>query len=305
MKSVDRCLCLATLLLLSLPSLARAETDPRDYEALVALPNRSLAAVIYYRHVSSSDTQSYTQDIGVMRAAYELRFHNLAVVPFDAVLPVADVTVHVAPAALGGLAGALHTSGIGDLEYFPTIGYLLPQGPINHTYFAFTPYFFFPTGQYDATHPVNIGANRYGFAQELNIGQRFLKIVDVELVGNVAEYTDNTNAQVAAMGGAIKGSFTQKPTGTFTAHVSVDLAQAIYVAVSYYLTVDGEQHFVSTVPPVDIKTVQQQTIQTLRFGAGIRVERTTLVLLQYNQDVATTNGASISRFFGARISHIW
>jgi hypothetical protein len=293
------------LLLLALPTIARAETDARDYEALVALPNRALAAVIYYRHVSSSDTQSFSQDIGVMRAAYVLRFHNLSFVPFDAVLPVADVTVHVSPPPLGGLAGALHTSGIGDLEYFPTVGYLVPEGQANHTYFAFTPYFFFPTGQYDATHLVNIGANRFGFAQELNIGQRFLKIVNVELIGNVAEYTDNSNAQVAQMGTVLKGSFTQKPTGTLTAHLSVDVAPSIYLSVSYYLTIAGEQHFVSTAPPVDVKAVQQQTTHTLRFGAGVHVERMTLVLLQYNQDIATTNGATISRFFGARISHVW
>jgi hypothetical protein len=305
MKSIGRGQCLLGLLLLSVPTMARAETDARDYEALVALPNRAVAAVVYYRHVSSSDTQSYSQDIGVMRAAYVLRFHNLSFVPFDVVLPVADVTVHVAPPALGGLAGALHTSGIGDFEYFPTVGYLIPEGPVNHTYFAFTPYFFFPTGQYDATHPVNIGANRYGFAQEANVGQRFLKIVNVELVGNIAEYTDNTNAQAAQMGAVIKGSFTQKPSGTFTAHVSVDVAPTIYLSVSYYLTVPGEQHFVVNTPPIDVKTVQQQTIHTLRFGAAIRVERATLLLLQYNQDVGTSNGASISRFFGGRVSHVF
>jgi hypothetical protein len=299
------CYCLVGLLLLSLPAIARAETDARDYEALVALPNRALAAVIYYRHVSSSDTQSFSQDVGVIRAAYVLRFHNLSFVPFDAVLPVADVTVHVAPPALGGLAGTLHTSGIGDLEYFPTVGYLVPEGPVNNTYVAVTPYFFFPTGQYQAGHPVNIGANRYGFAQELNIGQRFLKIANVELVGSLAEYTDNTNALVAQMAATLKGSFTQKPTGAFTAHVSVDVAPSIYLSVSYYLTVAGEQHFISDALSVDVKTVPQQMTQTLRFGAGIRVEKTTLVLLQYNQDVATTNGATISRFFGARISHVW
>jgi hypothetical protein len=292
-------------MLLSLPTLAHAETDARDYEALVALPNRTIAAVVYYRHISSSDTQSYSQDVGILRAAYVLRFHNISFVPFDVVLPVADVTVHVAPPALGGLSGTLHTSGIGDFEYFPTVGYLIPEGTVNHTYFAFTPYFFFPTGQYDATHPVNIGANRYGFAQEFNIGQRFLKIVDAELVGSVAEYTDNTNGQVAQMGGILKGSFTQKPSGTFTAHVSVDVAPSIYLSASYYLTVPGEQHFVVTTPPVDVKTVPQQTIHTLRFGAGIRVEPRTLVLLQYNQDVGTSNGASISRYFGGRVSHVW
>jgi hypothetical protein len=48
----------------------------------------------------------------------------------------------------------------------------------------------------------------------------------------------------------------------------------------------------------------QQTVQTLRFTYGWRVEKETLVLFQFNQDIAASGtDATISRFLGARVSH--
>jgi hypothetical protein len=308
MRMID---CLAPWLLSSLvlaaSGVARAETDPRDYEAEVALPHRTMATVLYYRHVSSDDKTSYSQDIGVLRAAYILRFGRLAIVPFDVVLPIADVTAYT-PAAAGSPANlALRASGIGDFQVLPTIGYLIPEGvtKINHTYIAFTPYFIFPTGQYTPGHPVNISDHRYIFTQEICLGQRFFKIADIEAVGAVTEYTDNTEYLTATAMGPVSGRLTRKPSGTFTLHASVDVATHLYLAVSYYLQINGRERFISDVPPINVEAVPQEQVHTLRFGAGIRVEPQTLLLVQYNQDIHTTGGASISRFFGARVSHAW
>ena len=49
----------------------------------------------------------------------------------------------------------------------------------------------------------------------------------------------------------------------------------------------------------------EQTIQTLRFTYGIHVEKASLVLLQFSQDIEASGNASIGRFFGARISHVF
>jgi hypothetical protein len=296
-------LCLWLTLGLALP--ARAETDARDYEAEVALPHRTMAAVLYYRHVSSDDKQSYSQDIGVMRYAYILRFGNLAVVPVDVVLPVADVTAYV-PVMPGSPANvALRASGIGDLQFFPTVGYRFPEGKFSHTYVAFTPYFVFPTGQYTPGRPVNISEHRYSFTQELAVGQRFLKIINVEAIGNITEHTDNTEFQTTTAAGPVRGRLTQSPTYGFAFHASVDVIAHLYLAVSYYATVSGEERFKNSDLMVDTVAVRQETVHTLRFGAGIRIEPMTLLLLQYNQDIATTGDASISRFFGGRVSHAW
>jgi hypothetical protein len=284
---------------------AQTQADARDYEAETALPNRTLVAVVYYRHVSASGSQDYSQDLGILRAAYILRFGHWSVVPFDALLPVADVTAFT-PAAAGSPADvSLHASGIGDLQFLPTLGYLRPEGQLNHTYFGFTPYFSFPTGQYDVSHPVNVGTHRYWFQQEVALGQRFYKVFDVELVGNVVEFTDNDKFAVTTPLGSLQGSLTHRVSGGFAAHLSMDVATHVYVAVSYYLAFNGQQNFTEKPLDIDMKAIDQQTVQTLRFGIGIRVDPQTVLLAQYNQDVAATGAAGISRFIGLRVSHFW
>jgi hypothetical protein len=280
------------------PRDAHAETDPRDYEALVALPNNTTVVAGYYRHVSSADQLSYSQDVALFRGAYILRFGNLAIAPVDIALPVADV-VFYAPAAS-------HASGLGDLLFFPTIGYLFPQDEINHTYVAFTPYFSFPTGQYDPTHsPINVGNHRSYFEQELAVGQRFLKVVNLELVANATEYTDNSSFDVTTGAGTIQGTLRQKPTFGAVLHASVDVSPNIYFAGSLYITANGQENFVYAPASLNSIAVQEQTVETARFGMGIRLEPRTLLLLQYNQDLGQSNDWSISRFVGARISHLF
>ncbi len=299
----------ASLLALSLTGAlgprAHAEADARDYEAETGLPDCTLVAVIYYRHVSASGSQDYSQDLGVLRAAYIMHFGHWSLVPFDALLPVADVTAYT-PAMPGSPADvALHASGIGDFELLPTLGYLRPEGQFNHTYIGLTPYFSFPTGQYDVNHPVNVGTHRYWFEQEIGLGQRFYKVFDVELVGNVTEYTDNDKFAITSPLGQLQGSLTHKVSGAFAAHLTMDVAEHVYVGVSYYLTVNGQQNFTEVPLHIDEQAIAQQTVQTLRFGIGIRVDPQTLLLPQYNQDIHATGSAGISRFIGLRVSHFW
>jgi hypothetical protein len=301
----NKCLWAITISALVTPALAHAETDPRDYEALVALPNNTAVAVGYYRHISAASAQSYSADLALFRGAYILRFGNLSVAPVDVVLPVADEAIYV-PAAAGSPASlTVHAAGLGDFLYFPTVGYLIPQDEINHTYIAFTPYFSFPTGQYDPTHPVNIGTHRAYFEQELAVGQRFLKIVNLELIGNVTEYLDNSSFDTAAGTSVVQGTLQQKATLGGVFHASVDVSQSLYFAASFYVTAYGQESFVYAPASINAVAVNQQTVETLRFGMGIRLEPRTLLLLQYNQDVGESNGAPITQFIGARISHLF
>src|SRR5258708_14383385 len=97
MRTLRSCVVLAALS--SLCSVARAQqantqTDARDYEALAFLPNNTIAALGYFRHVSSSDSASFSQSLAVFRASYILKFGNLALVPFYATVPLVDVPVY-------------------------------------------------------------------------------------------------------------------------------------------------------------------------------------------------------------------
>lgn len=292
--------------LLSLASTANAQTansqsDGRDYEALAYLPKDTLAALVYFRAVSTSNVpaDSYSQTQGVFRASYVLKYGNLAIVPFDMLLPVVDVAVYDAPTATKGVTDTLHTSGVGDLTYLPTIGYVIPENETTHTVIAATAYVTAPTGTYSSSDPVNIGDNRWRFQPQIGLSQRFLKVLTFDLIGNLAFYTSNKEFFTPT------GYVTMKQNQTFglEAHATADLSPDMYLGVSYYLQADGERDVSAAMLPL-AEADPEQTIQTLRFTLGVRVEKATSLLLQYNQDVAATEGAPLTRFIGARLSHV-
>jgi hypothetical protein len=277
---------------------ANSQSDGRDYEVLAYLPKDTLAAIAYYREVSTSDTQSYTQSQGILRASYVLKYGNLAIVPFDALLPIVDVAVYAPVPMSPGLTTTIHASGVGDLTYLPTIGYVVPEDATTHTVIAATAYVTAPTGSYDASHPVNIGDNRWRVQPQIGLSQRFLKILTFDLVGDLAFYT--SNKQFFTPEGYV--TMTQNQSFGLEAHATADLTSDLYVGLSYYLKAAGELDVSAAELPLS-EYAPKQTVQSARFTLGIRAEKSTLLLLQYNQDVDANGGASIGRFFGARLSH--
>ena len=281
---------------------ANTQTDARDYEALTNLPNGSVAAVAYFRDVSSSDSTNFTELQAVFRASYVLRFGNLALVPFDALLPVVDLSVYepAPPPAVGSTT--LHTSGLGDATYLPTIGYSVSEDDQTHThtYFAFTPYVTFPTGNFDATKLVNLGDHRWRVQPQIAVGQRFLKALTAEVIGNFVWYSANDEFLVPGLGTT---TMKQDLSAGMEAHLAADLSPTFYGAVSYYLAADGKRTI--DTPAGTATAADAQIIQSVRFTFGIKIEKGTNLLLQYNQDVAATGGASITRFFGVRVAHVF
>jgi hypothetical protein len=280
---------------------ANSQTDARDYEVLAYLPSGSVVPLGYYRGVSSSDTQSVSESEGIFRAATILKFGNLAVVPFDALLPVVDATVYVPVPMMPGATATLHTSGVGDATYLPTVAYILKEDDTTHTYFGATVYVSAPTGTYSSARLVNIGDNRWRIQPQLAVGQRFLKSLTVDLVGSIATYTDNTDFGIGA--GMPTVTLKQDITPAFEGHVGVDLSTTFFLTGSYYLSAVGQRSIVAPMLP-QTTIDQEQTVQTLRFSFGVHIEKSSLLLLQYNQDIEASGGATISRFIGARFSHV-
>jgi hypothetical protein len=289
------------------PSLANAQTsitqtDARDYEALTSLPTNSAAALGYFRHASSSDSSNYNESLANFRALYIVKFGDLALVPFDAMMPVVDVNVYepAAPPNVG--ATTIHSSGIGDATYLPTVGYSKSEDDDSHThtYVAFTPFITAPTGNYSSTNVVNIGDHRWRIQPQLVVGQRFLKAFTAELEGNLVFYTDNTDFGLPTGGTA---TMKQDMTIGMEAHVGVDFSPTFYASISYYLDAIGKQTLQTPVGTSPL--TGEQTIQTLRFTYGINVSKGTNLLLQFNQDIEASGGATIGRFFGARVAQIF
>jgi hypothetical protein len=293
--------------LLSLTTLAQAQTantqaDARDYEALALVPNNTVAAIGYGRHVSSADKQSYSQDQGILRGVYVMKFGRLAIVPVDLVLPIVDATIYVATKT--GVE-TLHASGLADMTWQPTIGYSIPENETTHTYFAATLYVTPPTGSYSAYRPVNFGDNRWRTQPMVAVGQRFLKRVTAEIDASVAFYTSNP----AFSNGTETFVLKQNPSIGFEAHVGVDITPTFFLLGSYYVQAAGQRTL--TLAPATVLFEPEQTTQTMRFSYGIHIEKNSTLLLQYNQDIAvsadttppTPLPASISRFVGVRFTH--
>jgi hypothetical protein len=196
----------------------------------------------------------------------------------------------------------LHNSGIGDLTYLPTVAYVIPEDESTHTVVAATMYVSAPFGTYDQNQTINIGDNRWRLQPQVAVGQRFLKTVTAELVGSLAFYTANDKAGPAVMG--TSASLKQDPTLGLEAHVAADLSPTFYTSASYYLAAAGKKTVSFDGATVAASSTPAQSIGTVRFDFGIHVEKGTLLLLQYNQDIFESGGAPISRFIGARLSHV-
>jgi hypothetical protein len=249
--------------------------------------------------------------LGILRAVYVLKFGNLAIVPFDAYLPMADVTLYTSPMMPGVFRanGILeHVSGVADLTYLPTFAYVIPEGegPATSTTLAASVYLTMPTGTYDSSKLVNIGKNRWSIQPQIAVAQRISTVFTMEAVGYGVFYTDNTSFQPPAP--LPLQTLQQKPTWGADVHVAFNPNLTGWIGVSYYIAANGRMFFEPTINgqmvAPEATTTDQQTIQSLRFTYGWRVEKESLILFQFNQDiVASGTGASLSRFIGARVSH--
>jgi hypothetical protein len=277
------------------------QTDPRDYEALaVFLPNDSLAPLGYFRQASTADTLSASASEAFFAGAFVHRFGPIGVAWFT-LASVADAAIY-APTTTPGQTTTLHASGIGDTLFGPSLTYAVAQDEFTHTYFALTGYALAPTGVYDVAKPFNIGENRWRFQPQIAAGQRFLKAMTAEIVADVGFHTANSDFGLGP--GLPVGRLTESPTYGLEVHLTGDLSPDFYLAVSYYLETIGRRTvWIDDVPAPGAGT-PARVFQTLRFTWGIRFEKSTLLLLQFEQDVAASDGGSISRFVGARLSHL-
>ena len=304
----------------ALPALTQAQNpDPRDYEVGYFVPSHTTIVNTYLRQVSATEGRDYSAQALALRATYILKFGDIVVTPFDGILPIQNVNAYTPLAALNPAFATVpsdfkltsHTTGMGDFTYLPTIGYGLLQNAENHTHtwFALTGYITAPTGRYDKDRVLNVGGNRWVFNPLLVVGQRFLRAFTLEIMGNASFYTNNDEyRQIQRPGRDL--DLKQKPSFGAAAQFAVDLHPMFYLGVSYYLAVNGKRTFDdpgagAMAGGSDILDVDKGTVHTIRTNFGIRVTPQTLILAQWNEDVAGSNKPGIvkGRFFGLRLTH--
>jgi hypothetical protein len=292
--------------------------DPRDYEVGYFVPSKTTIINTYLRHQSGIKGRNYSADAAVFRATYILKLGDVVITPFDAILPVVDQRAFVPLAnVLGGVNPAfaqlpsdfnltLHATGLGDVTFLPTIGHGFTQNAANHTHtwYALTTYITAPTGQYDSSKLANVGSNRWTINPLFMIGQRFLRAITLEAMVNAAFYTDNDAYRVPSLQQEI--TLRQSRSLGAAAHLAVDLHPMFFVGTSYFVVENGRRDIL--VPTPDGATVSRgetasNTVQSFRLNFGLRVTPQTLILFQWNEDVAGTQSAARGRFLGLRISH--
>ncbi|MFP2903940.1 transporter [Pyxidicoccus sp. 3LFB2] len=300
---------LLAVLFVSLVSATNAraqQADARDYEAGFFVPHRGIIANTYLRHVSASGERDFSQLQAAFRATYVLKFGDLVVVPFDVSLPVVDVTVFQAnPLSPAAPKTALRASGVGDITYIPTLGYGLVQNAETHTHtwFAFTPYVTLPTGKYDSNRFLNIGSNRWTVRPQLVVGQRFLKAFTLEAMANVAIHGDNDEFAVPVGTEVAKLALSQDPSFGGILTGAMDLSPTFFTSVGYYIDAAGKRTLAT--PAGDQEISPRQTVQALRLSMGIRLEKASTLMLQFQPDIDVSEGMTKSQFVGARFTHVF
>jgi hypothetical protein len=193
---------------------------------------------------------------------------------------------------------------LADATYLPTVGYIIKEDEDTHTVIGATAYVTAPTGNYSTSQLVNLSDHRWRIEPQLVVSQRFLKVMTAELLGNLTFYTDNKDFPIPAATGLTTVTAQQALTFGLEGHVAADLSKTFYVAGAYYLAAAGKRNLV--VPGAgSVPLDDAQTVQSLRFTYGIHIEKQSLLLLQYHQDIEASGGATISRFFGVRMSHVF
>ncbi|QRN94455.1 transporter [Archangium violaceum] len=299
--------CVLALFFL-LPQRALAQTDARDYEAGIYLPSNTLMLNAYLRYSATSDQQIASQTTMVLRGTYLLKYGNIGLAPIDVIFAAANV--NITSAATGGQQVGM--TGISDPIYAPTIGYGFNEQSDHPTALAGTLYVTIPVGEYDPNRgPLNIGQNRWVFRPQLSIYQRY-KILTAQLVGNVGFTTTNDDFRLnVAPAGApptlVQFENSRELSYGFEGHLAVDLSKSFYIALSYFLTANGKQNLRADLEGQQLNRVlsEKQTVQTVRLSPTIRLNPSSLLMLQYQRDFRATGGASRNQAYQIRFTHFF
>ena len=183
-------------------------------------------------------------------------------------------------AASGALALEIAQAETPDLILLGTLWFV--NNPESKTYFAFSPYFFLPTGDYSSDQTLNLGGNRWAFREELNFTKGFAVSPDhnlyIECTTGFDFFTTNDDFNG-------NHSLKQDPVFNLESHISYDVIKDVALSFDYYGHWGGDKQ----VDDVDQPNsgANSQTIGgtiAYNFAPGWQF------LLQYKQDVANENG---------------
>lgn len=263
--------------------------DAGDY---VPAPPGTNLALLYMQHASSDslwsdghkidDKARLDTDIGIFRY---VGFGKIAGMTFDyqVLQPFGSVRASGSTASLGS------ASGVGDTILVSTLWVV--NKPESGTYVGITPYLWIPDGQYNASHALNIGENRWKGAMQAVVSQQITKHVIAEGAADVTFYGDNDKAP----GGPLKQDKMYEFQGW--ARYLFDAKTEVNMRVSY--TTGGK----TTLDGIG----QNDSTNTWAFLGTLRrsLDAHHQILVQGGKDIAVRNGFKEGMRFQVRLLQIF
>lgn len=264
---------------LLIPAVGFADNLMRDY---IAAPPNTLLSLLYYDHITVDDVD-FTEDLFLLREVYYFNVGSyLANAQF--IIPFGHASIDDA----GGLDDS--SSGLGDLILLGTFWFV--NDAKTKTYFAFSPYFFLPTGDYDENQAVNMGNSRWAFREEFNFTKGWEvkpgHNLYVEVTTGVDLFTDNDDM-------SNNRTLSQDPIFNLESHISYDLTKDVALSLDYY------GHWGGSTAIDDVDQHNSGNTQILGSTLAFNFAPGWQILLQYKQDVHVADDGPEAQVIQARL----
>ncbi|MCB0631134.1 MAG: transporter [Saprospiraceae bacterium] len=212
------------------------------------------------------------------------------------VVPAADITatVNLDPQGPATSSSTLFQHGLGDIVWSNTINLIGAPGLMIKDYVrhesptlvylqaAAT----FPTGQYDASNPVNIGSNQFKVKLGMPVVQRIGPAVDGQRMALeiFPAYTfigrnDDLQGQEVAQSGVF----------TLETHLSKDITKEAFLSLDYSYINGGSSDFISKESGSVVKTQPGQKANLVGATLGYRINDYLNLFLTHNQTFSSGN----------------
>jgi len=270
------------------PMAAVAENDPRD---AICAPDGTSLFLFYYRHYSGdevytngnkvSDNTDYAFDMAIFRYAHFVGLGDWTW-SYDVVQPVGDLDFDTINSnGLGDTTLATHIN-TPYLFQTDTLKYMMSAGFIMSA----------PTGEYEASKSVNLGANRWTYKAEFTPVVVQAGKFTLEFTGDVKFFTDNDEY------GSSYANLETDPLFCVQTHLAYTLTDSFWVGLSHYYYTGGENEVSGVSQNDETKT------QALRFSFTFNVAPNVIMMLQYDTEIERDNGIK-QNYVGTRIAYVF
>lgn len=280
---------LAAAVILMLPMVASAQTDPKG--TFYAPPGTDIL-LLYYKHITSGESytngvrdaqkQDFAMDLAMMRYAHYGKVGNFpwavnAIVPYG--------TSHLTKGTFDE-----RSSGFGD-PVLVLVGWFLDGSKFNLTG-EVSGYLTVPLGEYRNDRTINFGNNRWAFKVEPSIAWKPFNPLTWEVAASIEAYTDNNDAN-------INGATLKKDPyyGAWT-HLTYDINKTFFVSGSCFWFKGSE----TTLDGVS-KNNEAKTLSGM-LTTGINISPNITLLFQFKHDIDVEYGSKTDTI-GTRLSYFF